>query len=354
MSTIPTMPTNISASDMLLLQAAFAQQFPTQPVQITPLPLPGQPPVMQPPATQPPATQPTSSPVTATTLDMSIVAEGGTAATNEIASKMFGNIADPAEQQRLAAEALSILTASGAVQISAPSTQAASGVESTTLNDKIQGAQANSKFDINQLLAMLVDLAQKMRQADRGATMTDAETSENNQLEGADQTDQQAADTWSGGLASGIFQIAGGAVSAAAGSVALTKAVSASSTVGEMTPFHGEIAGETYDESPSDFSSRQTAQYNQLTQPSSNALQSSQGAQGALTGSGSMAQASYDEKGTEHSAEKQRHDADSTIAGARQDGDKDQSSSDEDLLKAVQNFNEQNEQTRHERNQAAI
>ncbi|THF57277.1 type III secretion system translocon subunit SctB [Pseudothauera rhizosphaerae] len=99
-------------------------------------------------------------------LNFNILRQGGDAALEEIRSKLFSDIADPALAQKLAQRTLAELEASGVLKLDPPKGGFGSG-DVSGLGGSLSGAGDNLSTDMQAVMLLFAKMAQSMREVSR-------------------------------------------------------------------------------------------------------------------------------------------------------------------------------------------
>ena len=283
-------------------------------------------------------------------LDLDIVKQGGDAAVDEIRTKMYSGVDDPAVAQKLAEETLSAFDAAGGKMALATPDPGVDGGLNTTIS-KLGDAASNSSQDLEMLIELLLEFASKVKQADRSAAQSDLQLTTASHEAAADDLTAGAQKTFVGAMASGGLAIGGGIVSAGAGSYGVGKTLQGFTETAGMAPKVETVAedgAKTMQAEPQALAS-QAKVFDRITANTQHVTSLGQGASGMDQGVGQMTQAEQDKEAAAKNADKIGDDNAADVHSAARDSDKSamdtQAQVQQSLLQAQQTQN----QTNHEK-----
>src|ERR1700744_1114267 len=284
-------------------------------------------------------------------LDLDIVKQGGDAAVDEIRTKMYSGVDDPAVAQKLAEETLSAFDAAGGkMALAAPDGGVDGGSLGTTIS-KLGDAASNSPQDLEMLIELLLEFASKVKQADRSAAQSDLQLTTASHEASADALTAGAQKTFIGAMASGGLAVGGGIVSAGAGGYGVGKTVQGLSESAGMAPKVETVAEDgtkTLQAQPEALAS-QAKVFKRVTANTQHVTSLGQGGSGLGQGVGQMTQAEQDKEAAAKNADKIMDDNAADVHSAAHDSDKSamdtQAQVQQSLLQAQQTQN----QTDHEK-----
>lgn len=283
-------------------------------------------------------------------LDLDIVKQGGDAAVDEIRTKMYSGVDDPAVAQKLAEETLSAFDAAGGKMALAAPDPGVDGGLNTTIS-KLGDAASNSSQDLEMLIELLLEFASKVKQADRSAAQSDLQLTTASHEAAANDLTASAQKTFVGAMASGGLAIGGGIVSAGAGSYGVGKTLQGFTETAGMAPKVETVAedgAKTMQAEPQALAS-QAKVFDRITANTQHVTSLGQGASGMDQGVGQMTQAEQDKEAAAKNADKLGDDNAADVHSAAHDSDKSamdtQAQVQQSLLQAQQTQN----QTNHEK-----
>ena len=284
-------------------------------------------------------------------LDLDIVKQGGDAAVDEIRTKMYSGVDDPAVAQKLAEETLSAFDAAGGkMALAAPDPGVDGGSLDTTIG-KLDDAATNAPLDLEMLIELLLEFASKVKQADRSAAQSDLQLSTASHEAAANDLRAGAQKTFVGAMASGGLAIGGGIVSAGAGSYGVGKTLQGFTETAGMAPKVETVAedgAKTMQAEPQALAS-QAKVFDRITANTQHVTSLGQGASGMDQGVGQMTQAEQDKEAAAKNADKIGDDNAADVHSVARDSDKSamdtQAQVQQSLLQAQQTQN----QTNHEK-----
>ena len=284
-------------------------------------------------------------------LDLDIVKQGGDAAVDEIRTKMYSGVDDPALAQKLAEETLSAFDAAGGKMALAPPNLDLDGANLGTTIDKLGNAAKNSEQDLELLIELLLEFASKVKQADRSAKQADQQLSTNSHFAAVDDVKTGAQNTFFGQAFAGGLAVGGAFVSVASGAYGVGKTLQAASETADMAPKVEVVAddGSKVMQADPQAIATQSKVFDRLTANAQHVASLGQGGSGLGQGTGQMAQAVQDKEAAAKNADKIMDDNAADVDATRRDDDKAAMDTQAQVQQSLLQAQQTQDQTNHEK-----